>query len=320
MSSYARKREALRAIEPQRPDGRALRARTPSCGTGSACPSSRSAGATRTWNDSKRERLMLDRLATLTGTRPKRVIALAVRPLRHRRCARRRRRRPPRRRTPPTTRTPRASIAEERLEDAGFRETEAVVLIEGVDPERPRGARRVEASRPRRAGGGRRAVSGYLDTEDRGVRLARRRRHLPGGPARRRRRTTRSRTWARRSSRAFEGEEGVARRRQRRRPDAGERQGRVRPPARRADRLPDPVPALAAVLPQPRRRGAAAADRRARDRRHDACCCTAASELDDGLDLRAQPGRPGSASAWRSTTACSSSRATARSSRAPARA
>ena len=58
------------------------------------------------------------------------------------------------------------------------------------------------------------------------------------------------------------------RRRRRRRPGAGQQAGRGRPEKGRAARLPAALPALAALLPQPRRLGPAADDRRPGDRRH----------------------------------------------------
>ena len=71
-------------------------------------------------------------------------------------------------------------------------------------------------------------------------------------------------------------------------PEAGQRAGRAGPAPRRAARVPAALPALAAVLPQPRRGAAAAARRRPGDRRHvpDAARRQRA-RLD--LDLRAQP-------------------------------
>ena len=70
---------------------------------------------------------------------------------------------------------------------------------------------------------------------------------------------------------------------------AGQRAGRVGPAPRRAVRLPAPLPALAALLPQPGRRAAAAARRRARDRRH-VLDAERRQRGHLGLDLRPQPG------------------------------
>jgi uncharacterized membrane protein YdfJ with MMPL/SSD domain len=109
---------------------------------------------------------MLDRLANLTGTYPKRVVALAVilfalagvfgsgvadrlNPYSA---------------DDPDTES---VIAEERLEEAGYRETSAVVLIEGVDPESPSGVQQSEEVASTTAGvEGVRDVTGFLETED----------------------------------------------------------------------------------------------------------------------------------------------------------
>ena len=109
---------------------------------------------------------MLDRLANLTGTYPKRVVALAVilfalagffgsgvadrlNPYSA---------------DDPDTES---VIAEERLEEAGYRETSAVVLIEGVDPTSPSGAQRIEDVAETTAGvEGVRDVTGFLETRD----------------------------------------------------------------------------------------------------------------------------------------------------------
>ena len=86
---------------------------------------------------------MLERLANLTGSHPKRVLAIAFalfaiaglfgsgvadRP-------------DPYEADDPDTES---VIAEKQLEEAGFRQTEAVVLIEGVDPESRAGDERIE--------------------------------------------------------------------------------------------------------------------------------------------------------------------------------
>jgi RND superfamily putative drug exporter len=58
-------------------------------------------------------------------------------------------------------------IAEERLEEAGYRETSAVVLIEGVDPATPAGAERIQdVADATAAVDGVRDVNGFLTTED----------------------------------------------------------------------------------------------------------------------------------------------------------
>ncbi len=78
---------------------------------------------------------------------------------------------------------------------------------------------------------------------------------------------------------------------------AGEQAGGERPAARRAPGVPAPLPALARVLPQPRRRLAAAADRGAGDRR-DLLDAAGGQRVHVHVDLRPQPGhrtgaRPG---------------------------
>lgn len=109
----------------------------------------------------------MERLANLIGSRPKRIVVLAVVlfAVAGALGAGVADRLAPYSADDPGTES---VIAEERLEDAGFRQTEAVVLIEGVDPETPAGARRVEAVAAQAAEvDGVRAVSGYLDTKDR---------------------------------------------------------------------------------------------------------------------------------------------------------
>ena len=69
----------------------------------------------------------------LAQRRRKRVVIVAAVVLRRRRRARRRRRRPPRPLRRRRSRRPRASQADDRLEDAGYRDTGVVVLVEGVD-------------------------------------------------------------------------------------------------------------------------------------------------------------------------------------------
>ena len=208
-------------------------------------------------------------------------------------------------------------IADERLEDAGYRTTEVVVLIEGVDPtlgrRRASGSRSStsEVARRRRAS---QAVTGFADDRAR----ARSSRATATRPTSRsassRPTTTSARTPPSGSpprSRTSPGSASAAR------PSPSAQvneqvESDLR--TRRAARLPAPLPALAALLPQPGRRAAAAAGRRPGDRRHlpDAARRERA-RLD--LDLRPQPGHRPRASGWRSTTACSSSRATARRSR-----
>jgi RND superfamily putative drug exporter len=109
---------------------------------------------------------MLERLANLTGSKPKRVVALAVVLFAVAgavgagvadRLA-------PYSADDPDTES---VIAEERLEDAGFRQTEAVVLIQGVDPDTAAGAGQVEDVAAQAAEvEGVRSVTGYLDTND----------------------------------------------------------------------------------------------------------------------------------------------------------
>jgi uncharacterized membrane protein YdfJ with MMPL/SSD domain len=109
---------------------------------------------------------MLERLADLTGSHPKRVLLLgfvlfAVAGFFGAGVADRL---DPYEADDPDTET---VIAEERLEEAGFRQTEAVVLIEDVDPESPAGAQRVEeVAQVAGEVEGVRAVSGFLDTQD----------------------------------------------------------------------------------------------------------------------------------------------------------
>jgi RND superfamily putative drug exporter len=109
---------------------------------------------------------MLDRLANLTGTYPKRVIAVAVIvfALAGFFGSGVADRLDPYSADDPDTES---VIAQERLEDAGYRETSAVVLIEGVNPETATGAQRVEEVATATAdveGVG--DVTGFLDTDD----------------------------------------------------------------------------------------------------------------------------------------------------------
>jgi len=109
---------------------------------------------------------MLDRLANLTGTYPKRVVALAVIlfALAGFFGSGVADRLDPYSADDPDTES---VIAEQRLEDAGYRETSAVVLIEGVDPESASGAREVEEVAATTSGvEGVRDVTGFLDTGD----------------------------------------------------------------------------------------------------------------------------------------------------------
>jgi uncharacterized membrane protein YdfJ with MMPL/SSD domain len=109
---------------------------------------------------------MLDRLANLTGTYPKRVIAVAVIlfALAGFFGSGVADRLDPYSADDPDTES---VIAQERLEDAGYRETSAVVLIEGVNPETATGAERVEEVATATADvEGVRDVTGFLDTDD----------------------------------------------------------------------------------------------------------------------------------------------------------
>jgi uncharacterized membrane protein YdfJ with MMPL/SSD domain len=109
---------------------------------------------------------MLDRLANLTGTYPKRVIAVAVIlfALAGFFGSGVADRLDPYSADDPDTES---AIAQERLEDAGYRETSAVVLIEGVDPESAVGAREIEEVAAATADvEGVRGVTGFLDTDD----------------------------------------------------------------------------------------------------------------------------------------------------------
>ena len=109
---------------------------------------------------------MLDRLANLTGTYPKRVIAVAVIlfALAGFFGSGVADRLDPYSADDPDTES---VIAQERLEDAGYRETSAVVLIEGANPESATGAQRVEEVAAATADvEGVRDVTGFLDTDD----------------------------------------------------------------------------------------------------------------------------------------------------------
>jgi len=109
---------------------------------------------------------MLERLANVIGSHPKRVVALAaalfaVAGFFGSGVADRL---DPYSADDPDTES---VIADERLEAAGFRETSAIVLIDGADPESPAGAERTDEVAEVTAGvEGVRAVTGYLDTRD----------------------------------------------------------------------------------------------------------------------------------------------------------
>ena len=110
---------------------------------------------------------MLDRLANLTGTRPKGIVGLAVAlfAIAGFFGSGVADRLDPYAADDPDTES---VIAEQRLEDAGYRETSAVVLIEGVDPETGGGAERVEDVAAQAAAiEGVQSVRGFLDTDDR---------------------------------------------------------------------------------------------------------------------------------------------------------
>ena len=178
--------------------------------------------------------------------------------------------------------------AADQLERAGYRETGVVVLVDDVDVDSAAGRERIEGLTERirgdedvagvasfyttgsRAFVSRDGSSTYLsvqlsptdddEIEDAGERI----------------------------SAALEDEPGVVVGGGSGRPAAGERAGRGGPAHGRALRLPDPVPAVLALLPQPGRRRAPAARRWADDRQHHADAERGEwSGLD--LDLRAQP-------------------------------
>ncbi len=110
---------------------------------------------------------MLERLANLTGSRPKLVLALtlvlfAVAGAFGSGVADRL---DPYAADDPDTES---VIAERQLEDAGFRQTEAVVLIQGADPSTTAGAEQIGAIAQQVAHvRGVRAVNGFLETKDR---------------------------------------------------------------------------------------------------------------------------------------------------------
>ena len=171
--------------------------------------------------------------------------------------------------TAPTTPRPRRSKAEEQLQDAGLRVAGGDRRGRGRagrrarDPGPGRGAR---AQRARAAPTSRRSPATTTPTPP------------PSSPA------TADSTYFAVALKPTDDKElqeagaeiadqlaGRSRRRRRRlrgRPGAGQQAGREGPENGRDARLPAALPALAAVLPQPRRRGAAADDRRPGDRRH----------------------------------------------------
>ena len=158
--------------------------------------------------------------------------------------------------------------ADHRLEDAGYRETGVVVLVDDVDVDhragtRPgRGDRRRDRRRPRCRRGqrlSRHPLAGLRLRDGDATYLA------VGSDADRRRAAPGRRRAHRRPARGRARRHG---RRAARRPAAGQRAGRERPAHAPSSRLPAALPALAALLPQPRRRAAAAAGRRAGDRQH----------------------------------------------------
>ena len=159
--------------------------------------------------------------------------------------------------------------AADRLEADGYRDPSVIVLFQKTSPDLAGRAQRIrESSDQLRCGPGRRLGHRLPRDAIRRLRLPRRQRDLPRGQPEADRR------------------QGTAGRRQddRRRPARGQPGVEVGGTAlaqeqvnkqvekdlrtRRAARLPAALPALAALLPQPRRRAAAAAGRRAGDRRH----------------------------------------------------
>ena len=256
---------------------------------------------------------MFDALARLADGNARRIGLIAIALLPPRRRARRLGRRAASTPTAPTTRRPRRCKADERLEDAGLRVPAVIAVVEDAPVAEPATRARVEALERERARAPRRrlgrpatttpapppsspttADSTYFavalkPTDDKAVAGSRR---------------ATSPTSSRRSPGVIVG--GAARR-----PGAGQQAGREGPADGRDARLPAALPALAALLPQPRRRAAAADDRRPGDRRHlPDPARRQRIRLD--LDLRPQPDDRRSGSGWRSTTASSSSPATAR--------
>ncbi len=210
--------------------------------------------------------------------------------------------------------------ADNRLDDAGFQDLGLIALVRGVDVSSPQTKQRVESLASRISEDpavGR--ISRLLHHGLAALRLHGRQRHLSRGRPEAHRRQGAARTRRSGSPTDWTALPGVTLGGPGARPGAGEQAGRVRPAPRRAARLPAPVPALAALLPQRRRRPAAAADRRPGDRRH-------VPDAEGGERARprsrSSPSTwsPGWGSAWRSTTACSWSPATGRRSPAAARA
>ena len=181
-----------------------------------------------------------------------------------------------------------AFIAKQKLEGAGYRDAQAIILIQNTDPTTPEGAERVSEIGKETSGvEGVRGVSGFAETKSKAF-------VSKGGQS----------TYL---AVQFEGTEddtlqdtgealvvGVRgrgqhpRRRQRGCPAADQRERRVRPAARRAPCLPDPLPPVAAFLPKPGRGRAPTPDRRPRDRL-DLSSPDRRQRARLDLDLRAQP-------------------------------
>src|SRR5215213_9047677 len=178
-------------------------------------------------------------------------------------------------------------VADQRLQDAGYRETGVIVLVRGTDPREPGGRERIAAI-ARRLRGDRdvAAVASYISTPSRNfVSRDGRSTYLAValGPTGDRARQDA----AARIAESFARTPGVSVGG----PALAERQvnEQVERDLRTAElyAFPAAVPALPAVLPQPRRRAASAARRWPGDRRHAAgSACRQRAHL--GLDLRAQ--------------------------------
>ena len=170
--------------------------------------------------------------------------------------------------TGPTTPPPTASRPTTSSRTTATAPTDVIVLFQHAPVASAQTKSRVEAVEHQlRARGDVARVTGYYDTRSTRLRLARPRRDLPrrGAAADRRQgapgRGVQHRGPAQRQARRHG-------RRRRAGPGAGQQADRVRPAPRRAARVPAPLPALAAVLPQPGRLAPAAARRRPGDRRH----------------------------------------------------
>ena len=101
-------------------------------------------------------------------------------------------------------------IAEQDLQDAGYRESGVIVLVDGVDPSSAAGRERIGGlSRELRDDPAVASVSGFDEHRLEGVRLARRRRDLPGRRAEADRRRRAGRRPPSGSPRSLEGERGV---------------------------------------------------------------------------------------------------------------